>query len=105
MTAAINYSGIAEVSVVGPNKYTLYQNYPNPFNPSTTIDYYLPKEGKVVLKVYNILSQEVATLVNENQAAGRHSISFDASKLPGGVYLYKIQAGSFSQVKKMILFK
>ena len=53
-----NYSGTAEASVVGPNKYALYQNYPNPFNPSTTIDYYLPKEGKVVLKVYNILSQE-----------------------------------------------
>ena len=100
-----NYSGIAEASVIGANKYALYQNYPNPFNPSTTIDYYLPKEGKVVLKVYNILSQEVATLVNENQAAGRYSISFDASKLPGGVYLYKIQTGSFSHVKKMVLIK
>jgi hypothetical protein len=97
------------VSVEGspfiPLMYTLEQNYPNPFNPSTTIIYSIPKGADVTLKVYNLLGQLVATLINENQIAGRHEVTFDASNLPSGLYFYQINAGSFTDVKKMILLK
>ena len=98
-------AGIADVKTSGPNDFKLFQNYPNPFNPSTTISYYLPKDGKVILKVYNILAQEIATVVNEIQAPGMHRVEFNASVLPGGVYMYRIEAGNFSQVRKMVLIK
>jgi hypothetical protein len=88
-----------------PQNYSLLQNYPNPFNPTTTINYELPKEGLVTLKVYNILGKEVKTIVNEVEPAGNYKVSFDASKLSSGVYFYKIEAGSFVQSKKMILMK
>jgi|GEM_PF-5632206 hypothetical protein len=85
--------------------YDLAQNYPNPFNPSTTISYQLPKASKVVLKVYDVLGQEIMTLVNGDMGAGAHSVTFNASKLASGVYLYKLDAGTYSQSKKMILTK
>ena len=85
--------------------YLLQQNYPNPFNPSTTISYSIKEEGLVTLKVYNILGQEVATLVNENKPDGLYEAEFDASQLPSGMYIYKLQAGFFSDVKKMLLTK
>jgi len=88
-----------------PAAYALEQNYPNPFNPSTTLRYALPKAGVVSLKVYNVIGQEVATLVNEYQTAGTYSVKFDASKLATGMYLYRITSGEFSQVKKMLLVK
>ncbi|MGA9293694.1 MAG: T9SS type A sorting domain-containing protein [Ignavibacteriaceae bacterium] len=88
-----------------PLIYKLSQNYPNPFNPTTTIDFALPKAQNVTLKVYNILGQEVATLINSNIAAGNHSIRFDASNLSSGLYIYKISAGSFTSAKKMMLLK
>jgi hypothetical protein len=85
--------------------FALEQNYPNPFNPSTTIEFSIPLSAQVQLKVYNILGQEVATLVNENLKVGRHSVTFDASRLASGLYLYKINAGSFVSTKKMLLLK
>jgi len=89
-----------------PEAYTLFQNYPNPFNPSTLIRYMLTEPGDVTLKVYNVLGQEVATLINhEEYDAGEYEIFFDASDLPSGVYYYRLRTGSFSDVKKMVLVK
>jgi hypothetical protein len=88
-----------------PESFSLSQNYPNPFNPSTTISYSLPKSGHTTLKVFNILGNEVANLVNEDKAAGQYNVKFDASNLPSGIYFYKIQSGSFVETKKMILLK
>ena len=81
------------------------QNYPNPFNPSTTITYHLPKTSNVELKVYDVLGNEIATLVNEVQSAGRYTVDFNATNIASGVYLYKIKAGDFIITKKMILIR
>ncbi len=86
-------------------KFELYQNYPNPFNPSTNISYSTIKPGNVELKIYNILGVEVASLLDEFQTAGEHSVKFNAENLPSGIYFYKLEAGSFSQIKKMTLLK
>lgn len=88
-----------------PQDYLLSQNYPNPFNPSTTIQFALPKAGVVSLKVYNILGEEVAVLVNKEMNAGFQSINFDASHLSSGLYFYRISAGDFVDVKKILLIK
>ena len=88
-----------------PQEYLISQNYPNPFNPSTTISYALPKAEMVTIRVYNILGQVVRTLVNQNESAGTHTISFKANDLTSGIYFYSIQAGNFNQVKKMMLLK
>jgi hypothetical protein len=89
----------------GPVKFSLAQNYPNPFNPSTVIEFSVPNTGNVDLKVYNVLGQVVATLQHGILTAGQHSVTFDASRLSTGVYLYKITAGSFTSTKKMLLLK
>lgn len=99
---------VGSVSVADNTKpfiFALEQNYPNPFNPSTKIDYSIPMQSKVELKIYNIVGQEVATLVNEVQGAGVHSARFDATKLASGVYFYRLTAGNFTSVKKMALLK
>ncbi len=88
-----------------PIVYTLEQNYPNPFNPSTRIEFGIPQQANVELKVYNLLGQEVATLVRETLRAGRHVVTFDAKNLASGVYFYKISAGQFVSTKKMVLMK
>lgn len=88
-----------------PTVYALDQNFPNPFNPTTSINYSIPFSGLVSLKVFNVLGQEVATLVNAQQAAGYYSASFNASSLSSGVYFYKIEAGNYTSVKKMMLLK
>ncbi|MFH2003825.1 MAG: phospholipase D-like domain-containing protein, partial [Bacteroidota bacterium] len=95
-----------------PDDYSLSQNYPNPFNPTTTINFSIPKSGLVTLKVYNILGQEVASLVNEEMKAGNYRVNFNANGLASGVYFYKLQApiksgqaGSFNSVKKFTLLK
>lgn len=85
--------------------FELSQNYPNPFNPSTTINYSIPVSGMVTLKIYNVLGQEVKTLVNKEQFAGMHTISFDASNLASGVYIYRLSSGNFVNTKKMMLLK
>ena len=88
-----------------PVTFALDQNYPNPFNPSTTIRYSIPTTSQVVLKVYNMLGQEVATLVNTEQHVGNYHVVFDANKLATGIYVYRIQAGSYVETKKMLLLK
>ena len=97
-----------------PNEFILYQNYPNPFNPTTTIKYQIPKSGLVQLKVYDILGREVATLVNEYQTAGEHSVQFSAAnnqpatsnnQLTSGVYFYQLKSGNYTQTKKLVLMK
>lgn len=88
-----------------PTAYRLLQNFPNPFNPSTRIRYTIPERAKVTLKVFNVLGQEVATLINEEQFAGNYVALFEANNLATGVYFYRLQAGPFTQVKKMLLLK
>lgn len=88
-----------------PTEYKLLQNYPNPFNPSTTIKFSIPNSQFVTLKVYDMLGREITALVNEEKLAGNYEVKFDGSTLPSGVYFYRIQAGSFSQTKKLLLLK
>jgi len=95
---AVEESGI-------PTAFELYQNYPNPFNPTTNIKYALPKESRVRIAVFNILGQEVATLVNSVMPAGYHNVDFKANNIPSGMYIYKIETENFTQVKKMLLMK
>ena len=88
-----------------PKIFSLDQNYPNPFNPSTTIRYGLPENEKVTIDIYDILGREVAELVNGEAAAGYHEVKFDGSKLSSGIYFYRLTAGSFTQIHKMLLLK
>ncbi|MBE0538749.1 MAG: 5'-nucleotidase C-terminal domain-containing protein [Ignavibacterium sp.] len=88
-----------------PNEYALEQNYPNPFNPSTTIKYSIPESGNVQLKVYDVLGNEVAILVNEAKVPGTYEVQFNASQIASGVYIYSLRAQNFVQTKKMILMK
>ncbi len=99
------YSNEINVEVELPLEYILEQNYPNPFNPSTTINYSIPEDGFVKLAVYNLLGEEVATLVNSFQKADRYNISFNASDLSSGVYVYKIESTNFSASRKLVLMK
>jgi hypothetical protein len=105
----ITDQAVTKISVSGgesiPTEFSLNQNYPNPFNPTTKISYNVPQESNVTLKVFNSLGEEVITLVNENQQAGKYELNFNSTGLASGMYLYKIQAGSFTQTKKMILMK
>jgi hypothetical protein len=88
-----------------PLSFRLFQNYPNPLNPSTTISYDLPTRSVVTLKIFNVLGQEVATLVNGEVQAGRHQVQWDARRLSSGVYFYRLQAGKFVENKKMTLLR
>jgi hypothetical protein len=88
-----------------PTQFELTQNYPNPFNPTTAISFTLPEAGNVTLKVYNALGQEVATLVNGYKTAQKYNVTFDASRLASGVYIYTLKSDNFTQSKKMILMK
>jgi hypothetical protein len=104
------YSGVVEVDVPAPAVFALDQNYPNPFNPSTMISFRLAVDSKVSMTVFNVLGQEVASLLNSNLVAGSHEVNFDASSLNSGVYMYRIEAAgidgtNFVDVKKMILTK
>ncbi len=86
-------------------KFALLQNYPNPFNPTTSIQYQIPANIFVTLKVFDILGKEVASLINEEKTSGVYTISFDGSSLSSGVYFYQINAGNFHQTKKFILLR
>jgi hypothetical protein len=98
-------AGQIEVVVSVPKEFALEQNYPNPFNPSTTIKYSVPVDGRVTLSVFNSLGEKVADLVNQNVEAGSYEYYFDASQLSSGVYFYRIEAGNFTSIKKMMLVK
>jgi len=99
------YSDVVSIEVGVPNNFYLSQNYPNPFNPETRIEFTLPEKQLVSLKVYNTLGELVRELVNEEREAGSYSVAFDASRLPSGVYIYRLQASEFAENKKMTLIK
>ena len=111
--AAVSQSPPAPASVVesgvAPQQFELFQNNPNPFNPSTMIQYSLEKTTQVSLKIYNMLGNEVATLVHSRQEAGSYTVSFNSNSgklnLSSGVYLYRLEAGSFVSTKKLVLIK
>lgn len=88
-----------------PGELKLEQNFPNPFNPTTNISYQLPENSEVTLEVFNMLGKHVATLVSGKQQAGRHEVSFDASELSSGVYIYRIRSGDFTDTRQMMLVK
>lgn len=108
LTAIVDFTtGENNISTQLPNEYKLEQNYPNPFNPTTTINYSIKENSFVNLKVFNLVGQEIATLVNTNKEAGNYSLTFDLTEygLSSGVYFYKLTAGNFSETKKMIVTK
>jgi len=99
-----------ESDISTPKDFYLEQNYPNPFNPSTTIKFSIPSVGAyrntpVLLKVYNVLGNEIATIVNKELPAGNYSLDYDASNLPSGIYFYTLTTNDFSETKKMTLVK
>jgi len=100
-----NPTGITETNNDLPEDFSLEQNYPNPFNPNTTISFSIPSKEFVTLKIYNLLGSEVATLANEERAAGTYEVNFSADKLPSGIYMYTLSAGNYVQTNKMILLK
>lgn len=99
------YSKVIEVKIGTKNQYNLSQNYPNPFNPITSITYSLAKAGNIKLIVYNLLGQEIKILENGYKEPGTYTLDFDASQLESGIYIYKLETGSYSQTKKMILLR
>jgi len=99
MIAKVNYSKTTPVN------YTLHQNYPNPFNPATTIQYEIPRDESVSLVVYNLLGQKITTLIDNKKRAGRYEVVFKANNLASGVYFYKLTAGNYTEIKRMILTK
>lgn len=98
-------SGIREIKGNYPSEYVLKQNYPNPFNPTTIIEYSIPVSGEVSLKIYNSIGQEVATLFEGKQTAGKYHAVFDGSELASGIYMYRLQAGNNVSTKKLVLMK
>ena len=99
------YSNVIEVEITSPLTFSLSQNYPNPFNPTTKINYTVPFDSKVTIAVYSITGELVTELVNNNFAAGSYSVDFNGSNLASGMYIYKMTAGSFTQINKMMLMK
>jgi hypothetical protein len=100
-----NYSPIVEVEIPLVYKYSLEQNYPNPFNPITTIKYEVPEKNFIMVKVFDVLGNEVLILVNDEKPAGEYDVEFNATGLPSGIYFYQLKAGNFVETKKMILLK
>src|SRR5690606_17216972 len=102
---ASSVMGIQDDIDLPPDKYILYQSFPNPFNPETTIRFSLPHGSITSLKIYDILGREIASLINEYKTAGNYSVKFNGSKFASGIYFYRLQAGSFTETKKMILMR
>jgi hypothetical protein len=98
-------TSVENLSTYLPALFNLDQNYPNPFNPSTNISFSIPTKSFVSLKVFDVIGREVATLMSQEKPVGTYNVSFDASKLPSGVYFYRLTAGGFTQVKKMLMIK
>jgi len=98
-------TNFSNISSEIPDKFFLSQNYPNPFNPRTIINYELGITNEVIIKVYDVLGNEVANLVNENKLAGIYEVEFDGSGFASGIYFYKLEAGEFSETKRMVLLK
>jgi len=94
-----------DIKSINPTEYYLSQNYPNPFNPVTKISFDIPNDAKVKLIVYDLLGREIKSIVNNVLTTGRYTFEFDGSNLASGVYFYRIEAGDFKQVKKMMLVK
>ncbi len=98
-------TGIYSDKNATPSRFSLSQNYPNPFNPSTVIQFNLSSSGFATLKVYDVLGRKVKTLVNNVEQPGDHSVTFNAERLPSGVYFYRLQAAAYSQTRKLLLLK
>ena len=98
-------SGITSLNNEIPDGFSLSQNYPNPFNPTTNLEFGVRESGFVSLKIFNSLGMEVATLVNENKAAGNYKVTFNGSNLSSGIYFYTLETGSFKETKRMNLIK
>jgi hypothetical protein len=98
-------TGINNLGLENPKEFSLNQNYPNPFNPSTTIKYQIPELSYITLKVYDVLGNEIATLVNEEKTTGGYEVRFDSKGLSSGVYFYKLTGGNYSETKKMLLLR
>ena len=105
VSIVVEVNTAAEDGAEVPARFVLEQNYPNPFNPVTTIAYALPAPSDVSLTVFDALGRKVATLVEMPQGAGRHTVRFDAGSLPGGVYVYRLQAGSFTAARTFVVLK
>ncbi len=103
--SADDNNDLSATAIALPTEYKLFQNYPNPFNPTTTINYQIPKDGRVTIKVFDILGREVKTLVDEFKPSGQYLVRFDASHLSSGLYFYSLKSDSYSVVKKMMLLK
>jgi hypothetical protein len=102
---SFEFSDEINVEVELPLQYALEQNYPNPFNPSTKISYTVPEDGFVKLAIYNLLGEEVATVVNSFHKANRYEVNFNASGLPSGIYVYKLEAANYTSTRKFVLMK
>jgi len=99
------YSEVVEVNIFSPTNFTLFQNYPNPFNPSTKIKYQIPGKDFVTIKIFDVLGNKIASLVNEEKPAGSYEVYFNGTGLPSGLYFYELQTGRFVETRKMILLK
>lgn len=113
-TTALYYDKITLIfnSVTGvdnnksiPGEFQLFQNYPNPFNPNTTINFSVPKESKVTMKIFDVMGKEIETLLNDGKPGGYHNVEFNGSKLASGIYFYRMQADDYTETKKLILIK
>ena len=97
--------GVKNISTEIPSKYSLSQNYPNPFNPVTNLEFGILKLGFVTLKVYDLLGEEVSTLVNEKLIPGKYQVEFDAGSLTSGIYFYRLTSGDFTDTRRMMMIK
>jgi hypothetical protein len=105
LDGSFEYSNVIEVTTIAPENFEISQNYPNPFNPTTKIEFKVPQQSNVNIKVYNTIGEVVAVLLNDQLETGNHTVSFDASNLPSGIYIYRIETEDFSQSMKMTLLK
>ena len=98
-------TGVKDISQTIPETFNLMQNYPNPFNPSTTISFSLPSKSFVSLKIFDVIGNEIATIVNQELSAGNYTKQWNAENMSSGVYYYQLKAGNFSETKKLVLLR